>query len=385
MPPVHYLDHNATSALRPEARMAMDQVLQAQGNPSSIHRAGRAARAVVETSRADVARLVGARAEQVIFTSGGTEANALALWGAVAGASAAGAPVKALCLSAIEHDSVLRTAAAIAERNTGIRVASIPVMKDGVIDVEALDGVLNDVGGPALVAVMAANNETGVIQPIVDVIARVHSVGGFCLVDAVQACGRIAADFAPRGADYLTLSAHKIGGPQGAGTLVVRDGVPLAPQIMGGSQEKNRRAGTENVASIAGFGAAAKACSQDDSSAALRDTFESGLRQRFPDVIIFGESVPRLANTSNFAIPGIAAETAIIALDLDGVMVSSGAACSSGKVKPSHVLQAMGVSAELARSALRVSLGWNSTQTDVEAALASLEKLSARIRARMAA
>jgi cysteine desulfurase len=380
---MHYLDHNATSALRPEALAAMDHVQIAPGNPSSIHRAGRAARAAVETARADVARLVGARPEQVIFTSGGTEANALALWGAVEGAAAAGAPVKALCLSVIEHDSVHRTAAAIAERDSGMRLVSIPVTKNGVIDVETLDRVLKEVGSPALVAVMAANNETGVIQPAADAIARVHAAGGFCLVDAVQACGRIAADLA--GADYLTLSAHKLGGPQGTGALVVKESAPLSPQLIGGNQEKNRRAGTENVSGIAGFGAAAKACRHDDTGAQLRDRFESGLRRRFPDVIIFGESVPRLANTSNFAIPGIAAETAIIALDLDGVMVSSGAACSSGKVKPSHVLQAMGVSAELARSALRVSLGWNSTQTDVEAALASLAKLSARIRARMAA
>ncbi|HEX4080603.1 MAG TPA: cysteine desulfurase family protein [Rhizomicrobium sp.] len=385
MLPVRYLDHNATSALRPEARAAMDHVLIAHGNPSSIHRAGRAARGALEAARTEVAGLVGARPEQVIFTSGGTEANALALWGAVQGAAAAGAPVGALYLSAIEHDSVFRTAAAIAQRNTGIRLVSVPVTQDGVVDLDALGELLNEVSRPALVAVMAANNETGVIQPVTDVIALVHGAGGFCLVDAVQARGRIAADFAVSGTDYLTLSAHKLGGPQGTGALVVRDGVPLAPQITGGSQERNRRAGTENVAGIAGFGAAAKACRQDDSSAALRDAFEFGLRQRFPDVIIFGESTPRLANTSNFAIPGIAAESAIIALDLDGVMVSSGAACSSGKVKPSHVLQAMGVPAELARSALRVSLGWNSTLTDVEAALASLEKLSARIRARMAA
>jgi cysteine desulfurase len=303
----------------------------------------------------------------------------------VEGASAAGAPVKALCLSAIEHDSVLRTAAVIAERDSGIRLASMPVTKDGVIDVETLERILKEVGSPALVAVMAANNETGVIQPVADVIAKVNAAGGFCLVDAVQACGRIAADLAGAGADYLTLSAHKLGGPQGTGALVVKESAPLSPQLVGGSQEKNRRAGTENVAGIAGLGAAVKACRHDDTGAHLRDAFELGLRQRLPDVIIFGESVPRLANTSNFAIPGISAETAIIALDLDGVMVSSGAACSSGKVKPSHVLQAMGVSAELARSALRVSLGWNSTQTDVEAALASLEKLSARIRARRAA
>jgi cysteine desulfurase len=232
--------------------------------------------------------------------------------------------------------------------------------------------------------VMAANNETGIVQPFADIAQRVHATGGLCAVDAVQACGKLATDFA--GADYLTVSAHKLGGPQGVGALVVKDNVPFAPVIRGGAQESNRRAGTENVAGIAGFGAAAKLCRADDLNeiGELRDRFEAGLRRIFSEVVIFGEGARRVVNTSCFALPGIAAETALISLDLDGVMVSSGAACSSGKVRPSHVLQAMGVSTELMRSALRVSLGWNSGRSDIDAALASLEKLAARVTRRAA-
>ncbi|HEY6579306.1 MAG TPA: cysteine desulfurase family protein [Rhizomicrobium sp.] len=384
---LHYLDHNATSSLRPEARKAMDRVLTTDGNPSSAHRAGRAGRAVVECARAEVAALIGADSGDVIFGSGGAEANALALWGAVQGAADAGCPIKALCLSAVEHDSILNTAAAIAQRLPAIRLVLIPVTELGVVDLDALRRAQNDIDGRVLVAVMAANNETGVIQPVLDVVRLARDADGLCLIDAVQSCGKVATDFANLGVDYLTISAHKLGGPQGVGALVAREGAPLVPQIVGGNQEKNRRAGTENVVGIAGFGAAAKVCGQDDMAqlAKLRDGFETGLRSRFADVSIFGEKAHRLANTSCFALPGIAAETALIALDLDGVMVSSGAACSSGKVKPSHVLQAMGVSADLARSALRVSLGWDSDETDVEAALASLEKLCARAQSRRAA
>ncbi|MGH6876382.1 MAG: cysteine desulfurase family protein [Rhizomicrobium sp.] len=384
---MHYLDHNATSPLRPEACAAMERVLAMPGNPSSVHRAGRAARAVVENARADVAMLVGARSEDVIFTSGGTEANALALWGAVQGATDAASPIKALWISAIEHDSIRKSAAAIAERFPALRLVSLPVTGDGVVDLDALSQVLKDTAERVLIAVMGANNETGVVQPVADVVELVRGVGGLCLIDAVQSCGKIAARFGELGGDYMTISAHKLGGPRGVGALAARQGAPLAPQIAGGNQEKNRRAGTENVAGIAGFGAAARASMQDEMArlTKLRDGFEAGLRRRFPDLVVIGERGPRLANTSNFALPGIAAETALIALDLDGVMVSSGAACSSGKVKPSHVLAAMGISADLAQSALRVSVGWNSCESDIEAALASLEKHCARIHARRAA
>ena len=380
---MHYLDHNATSCLRPQSRRAMEAALNVQGNPSSVHRWGRAARAIVEDARENVAALVHTAPANIIFTSGGTEANSLALWGAILGCADAGNPIGRLLVSVIEHDSMLNTARDITEHRLDISLRMLPVSADGVVDFDALRASLAE-GGRALVAVMAANNETGVIQPVAEVVQCVHAAGGLCIVDAVQACGKIATDFAT--ADYQTMSSHKLGGPQGVGALVVKDNAPFASVIRGGGQEGNRRAGTENVAGIAGFGAAAKLCAADDNShvAELRDAFEAGLRRQFADVVIFGERASRLANTSSFALPGIAAETALIALDLDGVMVSSGAACSSGKVRPSHVLKAMGVSAELTRSALRLSLGWNSTESDIEAALASLERLAARVTRRAA-
>jgi cysteine desulfurase len=382
-----YLDHNATSPLRPEARLAMERALCAQANASSVHRYGRGARASIEDAREEIARLVNARPEDVIFTSGGTEANSLALHGAVEGADERGACVERLFVSAIEHDSVLATAVAIADHSPGLLSSQIPVTPEGVVDLAALERMLNQSRGRVLVAVMAANNETGVIQPVSDVIELVRKADGLVLVDAVQACGKIPVDFAARGADYLTLSAHKLGGPQGVGALVIKEAAPFGAQIRGGGQERKRRAGTENVAGIAGFGAAAKAARGDDLSRLekMRDLFESGLRQRFADAVVFGENAPRLAGTSNFAVPGISAETAVISLDLDGVMVSSGSACSSGKVTPSHVLKAMGAPERLLRSALRVSLGWNSEEADLALVVDSLAKLAARASARRAA
>jgi|HubBroStandDraft_2_1064218.scaffolds.fasta_scaffold67285_3 cysteine desulfurase len=379
---MHYLDHNATSPLRPEARAAMERALEVGGNPSSVHARGRAARAIVEQAREQVAALANADPADVIFTSGGTEANALALCGAVAGAAEAGARLTRLFVSAIEHDSVLANTASLAERAAGLRVEIIPVTPDGVIDVAALRVQLREGKGRALIAAMAANNETGVIQPIAEIASLAKEHGALLLVDAIQAAGKIALDY-PQ-ADYLTLSAHKIGGPQGVGALIAKRDAPLAAQILGGGQERGRRAGTENLPGVAGFGAAAKAARDFDAPrmAALRDHFESRLPK---EAIIFGANAPRLCNTSNFVLPGIIAETAIMALDLDGVMVSSGAACSSGKVKASHVLKAMGVSDELASCALRISFGWNSTEEDVYASLASLQKLHTRIRARAAA
>ena len=382
-----YLDHNATSPLRPEAKAAVERALAVGGNPSSVHAAGRAARAMIEKARDQVARLAGARAEDVIFTSGGTEANALALWGAVNGAAEAGERITRLFVSAIEHDSVLANAAAIAERVPGIRLQTIPATADGIVDLEALRVLLREGKGRALLAVMAANNETGVVQPMAQITSLAKEAGALLLVDAVQAAGKITVEFAQ--ADYLSFSAHKIGGPQGAGALILRDGAPFAAQILGGGQERFRRAGTENLSGIAGFGAAAEMAQNDltktSAIAKLRGRFETELKKISPDVEIFGAAAPRLVNTSNFALPGTAAETALMALDLDGVMVSSGAACSSGKVRPSHVLKAMGVSEELARSALRVSFGWNSTDADVDAAIASLSKLLSRVQARVAA
>jgi cysteine desulfurase len=379
-----YLDHNATSPLRPEAEAAVARALAIGGNPSSVHAAGRAARAIVEEARDAVAKLAGARAEDVIFTSGGTEANALALWGAVYGGLQAEARITRIFVSAIEHPSVLANAAAIAERVPGVRMMEIPATADGVIDLEALR-VMREGKGRTLVCVMAANNETGVVQPLAAVAKLVSEAKALLLVDAVQAAGKMPLAF---DADYLTLSAHKLGGLQGAGALIVKGSAPFAPMIAGGGQERGHRAGTENLTGIASFGAAAKAAATFSDVAkwqSLRDCFEQELQKRVPGAVVFGAAAPRLANTSNFAIPGISAETALMALDLDGVCISSGAACSSGKVRPSHVLKAMGVADDLASSALRVSFGWDSQASDVDALLASLDRFVSRARSRVAA
>jgi cysteine desulfurase len=382
-----YLDHNATSPLRASARAAMQRAFDDAGNASSVHGAGRLARAMVEDARDKVARFAGAPRGSVVFTSGGGEANALALRGAVAAAAEAGERITRLFVLSIAHDSVRATAAALAESEPGLRVTEIPVAKDGVIDLDAFRRLLIGGKGRALVSVMAANNETGVIQPVVEIAKLVRAEGGegaLLHVDAVAAAGRTPIRFADWDCDYLSLSAHKIGGPQGAGALIMRDGAPLSP-LFAGAQEMRRRGGTENTPAIAGFGAAAEEAARDRNDAGrMRDRFENELRALAPKAVIFGVGAPRVANVSNFAIPGLLAETSLIALDLDGVAVSSGAACSSGTVKPSHVLAAMGVPEPLARCALRVSLGWNTRDQDINAALASLERLLAR-KARAAA
>lgn len=356
-----------------------------EGNASSVHGAGRAARAAIEQAREKVAALAGARTADVIFTSGGTEANALALWGAVHGAAEAGVRITRLFVSAVEHESVLANAAALAERTAGLRLETIPVTRNGVADIDVLRVMLREGKGRALIALMAANNETGVLQPADEAVALAWESGALLFVDGVQAAGKIAV---PPG-DYVSLSAHKIGGPRGAGALILREGAPFAPLVLGGGQERRCRAGTENVLAIAGFGAAAEIAVRElpDVSwiAVLRDRFEAGLKRLAPDAEIFGAEAPRLVNTSNFALQGILAETALMALDLDGVLMSSGAACSSGKVTPSHVLRAMGVGDELSRCAMRASLGWNSTSADVDAALDAISKLLARVRRRAAA
>jgi cysteine desulfurase len=378
---MHYLDHNATSPLRPESLSAVTHALAVGGNPSSIHANGRAARAAMEEARERVARLAGAKADQVIFTSGATESNMLALFGAVEGSLAEGETrITRIFVSSIEHASVLATADRLAERFPWLRVQRLTVTADGVIDLEGLRVDLREGKGRALVAVMAANNETGVVQPIAEVSKLAREAGALLLVDAVPAAGKIKLDFAL--CDYMTLSAHKIGGPQGTGALLVQQGVPLQPQLTGGGQQKGLRAGCENLSGIAGFGAAAHALEDGEGERArithLRDHFETALKQAAPEAVIFGVNQNRLCSTSCFAIPGLPAETALIGLDLDGVMMSSGSTCSSGKVAISHVLAAMGVDAGLAASALRASFGWPSTMEDVSAAVASLRKLRER-------
>ncbi len=368
-----YLDWNATAPLRPQARAAMDAALDLAGNPSSVHAEGRAARRVIEHARAQVAALVGVESAQVTFTSGGTEANALALTPTIEFGRDK-TPRDRLLVSAIEHPSVLSGGRfAQAER--------VPVEPPGVVSLEALKEALAR-GGRALVSIMLANNETGVVQPIFQAAQIVHEAGGLLHVDAVQGPGRIAVDFNALGADLMTLSAHKLGGPKGVGALVRRGGIHFPdPLIRGGGQERGSRAGTENVAAIAGFGAAAAEAGQSwqaDSVriVALRDRLEAWLRAATPGVVVFGESASRLPNTTLFAVPGLKAETAVIAFDLEGVAVSSGSACSSGKVEPSHVLAAMNVEEGLGRGAVRLSLGCTSGETELECFQSAWIKLS---------
>lgn len=385
---MHYLDHNATSPLRPESLSAMTHALTVGGNPSSIHARGRAARLVVEEAREKIAKLANAPAANVIFTSGATESNNLALFGAVEGSLGGDASrITRLFVSAIEHSSVLSNANKLAERFPWLRVAYLRVTANGEIDLEALRVALREGKGRTLVAVMAANNETGVIQPIAEISALVREAGALLLVDAVPAAGKIALDFAF--CDYMTVSAHKLGGPQGVGALLVADGAPLAPQLVGGGQQKGLRAGSENLSGIAGFAAAAHALQDGEGERAriahLRDHFETALKLAAPESVFFGATSARLCTTSCFAIAGLTAETALIGLDLDGVMMSSGSTCSSGKVAISHVLAAMGVEEKLAACALRASFGWNSTMDDVGAAVDSLMKLRERVRGKEAA
>lgn len=360
-----YFDWNASAPLRVEARGAVLAALEAVGNPSSIHAEGRAARCIVEEARENIGLLVGAEPRNVVLTSGGTEANMLAL-APPRGPDAP--PYGKLLVSAIEHPSVLAGG-----RFTTSAVEQIPVNKSGQIDLSLLERRLAEGGCPVLVSVMLANNETGVIQPVSRVASLVHRAGGVLHVDAVQGPGRIPCEINSLGADLLTLSGHKIGAPKGIGALVRRDTAfpfPL-PLITGGGQERRARSGTENVLGAAGFGAAAKAVStmartESAHLVALRGRLEAGLKAATPDLVIFGAQTERLPNTTLLAVPGLKAETAVIALDLEGVGVSSGAACSSGKVQPSHVLAAMGVSAPLRRGAVRVSLGWSTTLADIE-------------------
>ncbi|MSO66660.1 MAG: cysteine desulfurase [Pseudolabrys sp.] len=363
-----YFDWNATAPLRAEARAAMAAAWGLTGNASSVHTEGRAARRLVEEARASVAALVGAEAKGVTFTSGATEANMLALTPALE-IGGRKEPRDRLFVSSIEHPSVRGGG-----RFPASSVEQLPVTGDGLVDLAELEPRLLRAERP-LVSVMLANNETGVIQPIAEIAAIVHAAHGILHVDAVQGAGRIDCSIDELGADLLSVSSHKLGGPQGAGALVRRGDIHIVEVLIkGGGQERGLRAGTENVAAIAGFGAAAVAANaarQADAvrMTALRDKFEAGLKAATPQAVIFGAGAPRLPNTTLFAIPGMKAETAIIALDLNGIAVSSGSACSSGKVQASSVLAAMGVETELTRGAVRVSLGWSTSEADVECLL----------------
>lgn len=361
--PRHYLDHNATSPLRPEARAAMLLAMDAAGNGSSVHREGRAARAMIDAARQAVADLAGVPPTTVHFTSGGTEANN---WALALGTGCG----RRLLVTGLEHASVLEPA-----RTAGAGI--VAVAPAGIVDLAALDRALAT-GGPALVACMAANNETGAIQPVAEVARLCRAHGAWLLVDAVQAAAKLALAPLAADADFLSLSAHKLGGPAGVGALVLRAGFDPAPLIRGGGQEFRRRAGTENLVGIAGFGAAATTADPQALSARLaplRDRLEARLRQACPTLAVHGAAVPRLASTACIGMPGVPAATQVMALDLAGVAASAGSACSSGKVTPSHVLQAMGLGQARAGEAVRFSLGWTSSVEDVDAAVAAWTQL----------
>ena len=359
-----YLDHNATTPVKPTVCEAMRVAFEQVGNPSSVHRYGALARRRAEDARAKVAGLVNAYPQDVVFTSGGTETNNLAITGT-------GRPV---IVSAVEHDSVLAPARDVPQ---GFRIA--PVDGEGIIDLEALDAALGEAGPPALVSVMLVNNETGVIQPVSEAARIAHTNGALLHCDAVQAAGRIPLDLASLGADLLTLSAHKVGGPMGVGALILAPDVEIKARAVGGAQEMRRRAGTENMPGIVGFGVAADLAAQELETqdradlprvAALRDSLEEAVGD-VPGVRIYGAGAPRVGNTSCFSLAGVSNETQVMALDLDGVAISAGAACSSGKIGASHVLSAMGVAEVEARCAIRVSLGAQTERAHIDRFLVS--------------
>jgi len=363
-----YLDYNAGTPLAPRVLAAMSECLSGMpGNPSSTHQFGRAARARLDRAREQVAALVGAHASQVIFTSGGTEANNLALHAVTAGRTPGH-----LAVSAIEHPSVLEAARAL--QKSGWRLDLIEPDGNGRITVEALRRVLKP--DTRLVSVMLANNETGVIQPIAELAACARAAGAVMHTDAVQAAGKVPVDFEATGAQLMTLSAHKLYGPKGAGALIVDKALELEPLLYGGGQERGLRAGTENIAAIVGFGVAAELAGEAREAEAvrqaeLRDYLQAGLKSH-AQITVFAESTQRLPNTLQFAVAGLDGETLLMQLDKAGIAVSSGSACASGKSEPSHVLLAMGVDPELARGAVRVSLGRETTRQDIDTLLGAI-------------
>ena len=364
-----YLDWNATAPLRPEAKAAIAVALERCGNPSSVHRWGRAARQSVERAREAVAALIGAAPEGVVFVSGATEANHLALLGSGR---------ERTLVSAVEHSSVL-AAVPGAER--------IPVDAEGIVDLSRLEDQLAADPRPAIVSVMFANNETGIIEPVAEIAAIAHAHGALFHCDAVQGAGKVPLASAKMGADFISLSGHKLGGPPGIGALVVAGNVEPSAMIRG-SQEGGRRGGTENLSGIAGFAAAAEAAltgiGDYERVRELRDRLEAGALAAIPEAMVIGKGADRLPTTTSLALPGVPAETQVIALDLAGVMVSAGAACSSGKVGPSHVLAAMGVPSEIAASTIRVSLGWSTTDADIAHFLDAWTALARRVTRRAA-
>jgi cysteine desulfurase len=375
-----YLDHNATAPLAPEAAAAMEPFLTGArpANPGSAHAAGAAARSAADAARARVAALINARPDEVVFTSGGTESDNAAIWGA----ALARPDRRTVVVSAVEHAAVREPADRLA-RVLGVRVVVVPVGPDGLVD----PGRVAEAVGPdtAVVSVMWANNETGVVQPVADIAGLVRDRGAWLHVDAVQAVGRVPVDFASCGADLLSVSSHKLHGPAGAGALIVRKGVRIEPLIAGGPQEAGRRGGTENVAGTVGFGAAAELAARwlaDGGPmrlAELRDRLERGVLAAVPGAVVTAGASPRLCNTTNIRFPGRRAEAVLMGLDELGVCVSVGAACSSGSLRPSHVLTAMGLSDAEARSAVRFSLGRGNTADEIDRAVAAVAEVVARL------
>ncbi len=362
-----YLDWNANAPMRPEAGQAVSDALSLCGNPSSVHAYGRRARHAINSAREAVARLVHAVPDDVIFTSGGTEANNLAL---------RAFPERRVAVSSIEHESEFAAAP---------DAARLPATPDGIVALDALERWLASDDRPALVSVMFANNETGAIQPVLEVALIAHRHGALFHCDAVQGPGKTEVDFQAVGADLMTISAHKIGGPMGVGALIARGELSLLPLVRGCGQERGRRGGTENFPGIVGFGVAAGLAMSEASAyrsvEKLRDEAEQRLCALAPDAVVFAQRAPRLPNTLNIAMPGVASATQVIALDLAGVMVSAGAACSAGKVTRSHVLDAMGVARETAECAIRITLGWSTSAADIDHLVEAWGALYARTRA----
>ena len=378
-----YFDHNASTPVRPEAREAMQQALAGSGaNPSSAHREGQRARAAIERAREQVAALVRAEPDDVTFVSGGTEGDHASLIGLALALESRG---RAIAMSAIEHHAVHGAGEVLAR--LGFRVTHLPVDPRGFLDPVSLP---REGSGHTLVAVMLANNETGVIQPVAEIAARAREAGLAVQCDAVQAAGKIPVDFAALGVDALVISAHKLGGPKGIGALVMRRGTPFEPLFRGSAHERGRRGGTENLPGIVGFGAAAECAARElkDERArllALRGRLEAGIRAAVPDAVIHGERAPRLPNTVNASFPGARSDHLLMALDARGVAVSAGAACASGAVEPSPVLEAMGVPRALSTCALRLSMGRTTTPDEVDGVIAALAQSVAAVRGAPAA
>ncbi len=376
-----YFDYNATTPLAHEVRDAIVAALdETYGNASSVHHFGQRAKAAIDDARSSVARLINAEPSEIVFTSGGTESDNFAIRGVADALESTGR--RHLIASAIEHEAVLNTLKALARR--GSTVTLVPVDQSGIVSVEALRAALTD--HTALVSVMHANNEIGTVQPIAALASAAHERGALFHTDAVQSAGKIGVDVRALGVDLLSLSAHKFNGPKGAGALWIKRGTRLQPTMTGGKHERNRRAGTENVPAIVGMGVAARLASaklagEATRLAALRDRLENGILAAVPGTAINGAREPRVPNTTNISFDRVEAESLLIALDLEGIAVSTGSACSSGTLEPSHVLRAMGLPAHRTQNSLRFSLGSYSTDAEVDRVVEVLPRLVEKLRA----